>query len=84
MPGVVHIFWFLVIGAMAGWLSGILTKGSGFGIIGNATIGAVGAEIGGHILHFAGFPAEYGFMPFLFTSLVGALALLFIINLFRH
>jgi uncharacterized membrane protein YeaQ/YmgE (transglycosylase-associated protein family) len=84
MPSIVHIAWFLIIGAMAGWLAGILTKGSGFGIVGNVVIGATGALVGGHILHFAGFPTERGFIPSLFTSLVGALALLLIFNLLRR
>ena len=84
MPSLMNIVWFLIIGAMAGWLAGILTQGSGFGIIGNMVIGAIGGVIGGHILHFAGFPAEHGFIPSLFTALVGALALLFILNLLRR
>ncbi len=84
MPNLMNIAWFLIIGTMAGWLAGILTRGSGFGIIGNVIVGVVGAVIGGHILHFAGFPAEHGFIPSLFTSLIGALALLFLINLLRR
>jgi len=78
-----HVIWFLIIGGMAGWLAGILTKGGGFGIFGNVAIGVVGAIIGGHILHFLGVPAERGFVPSLFTAFVGALVLLFIINLIR-
>jgi uncharacterized membrane protein YeaQ/YmgE (transglycosylase-associated protein family) len=84
MPSLTHIVWFLIIGAMAGWLSGILTKGSGFGIIGNMLIGATGAFIGGHLLHFIGFAAGRGFIPSMLTSLVGALVLLFVIHLFRR
>ena len=81
MLSLTHIVWFLIIGTMAGWLAGILTKGSGFGIIGNVLIGATGAFIGGHILHFIGFAAGRGFIPSMLTALVGALALLFVIYL---
>ena len=49
-----NIVWFLIFGAPAGWLAGILTKGRGFGIPGNMIVGVVGAAIGGHIFQFTG------------------------------
>lgn len=79
----VNIVWFLVIGAMAGWLAGLLTKGKGFGVLGNIIIGVVGAVIGGHIVHFVGVSVGGGFVASLITALIGALVLLFIINLIR-
>ena len=82
-PALIHIVWFLVIGALAGWLAGILTKGRGFGILGNMIVGVVGAVIGGHIIHFIGVPSGHGFIGSLVTALVGALVLLFIINLIQ-
>jgi uncharacterized membrane protein YeaQ/YmgE (transglycosylase-associated protein family) len=33
----------IVIGAIAGWLAGVLVKGYGFGLIGNVVIGILGA-----------------------------------------
>ena len=82
-PALINIVWFLVIGALAGWLAGILTKGIGFGILGNMIVGVVGAVIGGHIEHIIGVPIGHGFIGSLVTALVGALVLLFIINLIR-
>ena len=78
-----HIVWFLVIGAVAGWLAGLLSKGKGFGIVGNVIVGVVGAVIGGHLFRFAGVSAGGGLVGSLVTALVGALVLLFIINLIR-
>lgn len=78
-----NIVWFLVIGAMAGWLAGLLTKGKGFGILGNIIVGVIGAVIGGHIFHFVGVSAGGGFWATLITALIGALVLLFLINLIR-
>ena len=37
----------IVIGAIAGWLAGLLVKGYGFGLIGNIVIGILGAGIAG-------------------------------------
>ncbi len=36
---------FLVIGAIAGWLAGIIMKSGGFGLVGNIIIGVIGAVI---------------------------------------
>ena len=38
------IVW-LVIGAIAGWLAGLIMKGYGFGLIGNIVVGIIGAVI---------------------------------------
>jgi uncharacterized membrane protein YeaQ/YmgE (transglycosylase-associated protein family) len=37
----------LIVGAVVGWLAGILVKGRGFGLLGNIVIGVIGAIIGG-------------------------------------
>ena len=38
---------FLLIGAVAGWLAGVIMKGGGFGLIGNIVVGVIGSLIGG-------------------------------------
>lgn len=40
------MIWFLFIGLIAGWLAGQLTKGTGFGLIGNLVVGVVGSYVG--------------------------------------
>ena len=37
---------FLAIGAVAGWLAGVIMKGGGFGLVGDIIIGIIGAVIG--------------------------------------
>lgn len=39
----------LVVGLIAGWLAGVVMKGSGFGCIGDIGVGIVGAFIGGFL-----------------------------------
>jgi uncharacterized membrane protein YeaQ/YmgE (transglycosylase-associated protein family) len=78
-----NLLWFLLVGAIAGWLAGLLVKGKGFGIFGNIGVGIVGAVIGGHILGWAGISFGRGFWPGVVTALIGALILLFVVNLFR-
>ena len=45
---------FLVIGALAGWLAGVIMKGRGFGIIGNIVVGILGSFVGGWLLPMVG------------------------------
>jgi len=45
----------LVIGAIAGWLAGLIMKGYGFGVLGNIVVGIVGAVIAGWLLPRIGF-----------------------------
>ena len=48
---------FLVIGALAGWLAGMLMKGGGFGLLGNIVVGIIGAVIGGFVFGLLGISA---------------------------
>jgi uncharacterized membrane protein YeaQ/YmgE (transglycosylase-associated protein family) len=73
---------FFAIGAIAGWLAGLIFKGGGFGLLWNIIIGIVGGVIGGWL-----------FGPFLFvlfgegivggivTAVAGAIILLWIASL---
>jgi uncharacterized membrane protein YeaQ/YmgE (transglycosylase-associated protein family) len=41
----------LVVGIIAGWLAGKVVRGNGFGLVGDAAIGIVGALVGDWLLH---------------------------------
>ena len=73
---------YLFIGAIAGWLAGLIMKGGGFGIAGNIIIGIIGAMIGGHIFSLAGISAG-GLIGSIFTATVGAILLIYIIRLIK-
>ena len=49
---------FLIIGAVAGWLAGVVMKGGGFGLLGDIVIGIIGAFIGGWLFGVLGISAE--------------------------
>ena len=44
-----NIVYFILIGAIAGWLSGKIIRGSGFGAMGNIIVGILGGIIGGWV-----------------------------------
>ncbi|MGA9851963.1 MAG: GlsB/YeaQ/YmgE family stress response membrane protein [Gammaproteobacteria bacterium] len=73
---------FLIIGAIAGWLAGLVVKGRGFGLLGDIVVGIVGAIIGGYLLAIIGFVA-WGLIGSLITAFIGAVVLLFIIKLIK-
>lgn len=76
------LFWFPIIGILAGWLAGKIMKGSGFGLLGDLVVGVVGAVIGGmifRILHIA----AWGLVGSLVTAVVGAVTLLYVIRLVK-
>ena len=70
----------LLIGAVAGWLAGLLAKGGGFGLVGNIVVGVVGAVVGGYVLGLLGF-AVTGILGAIISATLGALLLLFAFNL---
>lgn len=73
------IILFLIIGALAGWLAGKITKGKGFGFLGNLVVGIIGAVVGGFvfdILHISG----YGLIGSLVAAVVGAVILLWAVG----
>jgi len=69
---------FLAIGAIAGWLAGILMKGGGSGLLMNIVVGIVGAVVGGLVFGLLGISAG-GIIGSIVTATVGAVLLLFIV-----
>ena len=73
---------FLALGAVAGWLAGLIMKGGGFGLIVNIIVGIVGAIVGGWVFSFFGFEST-GLVGAMITAVVGAVILLAVIGLFK-
>jgi uncharacterized membrane protein YeaQ/YmgE (transglycosylase-associated protein family) len=74
----------LVVGALAGWIAGLIVKGYGFGLIGNIIVGIIGAVIAGWLLPRLGIVIGSGFVAALINAIIGAVILLVIIGLVRR
>jgi uncharacterized membrane protein YeaQ/YmgE (transglycosylase-associated protein family) len=74
----------LIIGAVAGWLAGLLVKGGGFGLIVDIIVGIVGAFIGGWLASTLGISIGGGLMGSIIIAVIGAVILLFVIRLFKR
>lgn len=69
----------LIIGAIAGWLAGLLTKGGGFGLVGNIVVGVIGAFLGTWLFDVLGVSVGGGkWVGPIVTSTVGAIVLLLV------
>jgi len=75
---------FIIVGAIAGWLAGMIVKGSGFGLIGDIIVGIVGAFIGGWLLGMLGIMIGGGIIGAIIDATIGAVVLLFIIRLIKR
>ena len=75
---------FLIIGAIAGWLAGLIMKGYGFGLVGNIIVGVIGAFIAGWLLPMVGLNIGGGIVAAIIDALIGAIILLFVIGLFKR
>ena len=77
------IIW-LIVGAIAGWLAGMVIKGGGFGLVGDIVVGIVGAVIAGWLLPLIGLYIGGGFIGAVINAFIGAVILLFIIRLIKR
>lgn len=73
---------FLAIGALAGWLAGVIMKGGGFGLIGDIVVGILGSFLGGWLLPKVGLTIGGDFGGFI-TAVIGAVILIFIVRLIK-
>ena len=73
----------VLIGAIAGWLAGLIMKGRGLGFIVNAMLGIAGAFVGYYLLGLINFSFGHGLIGAILTSTTGAVVLLFIVGVLR-
>jgi uncharacterized membrane protein YeaQ/YmgE (transglycosylase-associated protein family) len=74
----------LFIGAVAGWLAGVIVKGGGFGLVGNIIVGIIGSVVGGWLFANFNIYTGGGILGAIVGATVGAVVLLFLIRLVRR
>jgi uncharacterized membrane protein YeaQ/YmgE (transglycosylase-associated protein family) len=74
-----YLIWFLLVGLIAGWLAGKLTRGSGFGVVGDIVIGVIGAFVGGFLFRLLGLGAS-GLIGSIVVATVGAVVLVLVVR----
>ena len=72
----------LVVGALAGWLAGLVLRRRGFGLLGNLVVGVVGSFFGRWLVGVLGFGVR-STLASLIAAFIGAVVLLWILSFFR-
>lgn len=74
----------IVVGAIAGWLAGLVVRGFGFGLLGNIIVGILGAILGGWLFGAIGFSFMPGIVNTIITAFIGAVVLLLIVRVVKR
>lgn len=75
------ILWWIIVGLIAGWITGKIMKGSGYGALMDIVIGIIGAIIGGFLMRTFGFAGEGGMIYTIIVAVIGAVILTLIVRL---
>ena len=70
----------LVVGLIAGWAAGKVSRGHGFGLLGDLVVGLIGALVGG-LIAGAFIQGSVGFIGSIIVAFLGALILLGLVRL---
>ena len=73
-----NIIWWLIVGLIAGWLTGKIMGGPGHGFLMDIIIGLIGAFAGGFLMQLLGFSSAGGFFYTLLVAVIGAVILTWI------
>jgi uncharacterized membrane protein YeaQ/YmgE (transglycosylase-associated protein family) len=82
--GIESILVWLLVGAVAGWLAGLIVRGGGFGLLGNIVIGIIGAVVAGWLLPQLGVNLGSGILRAIINAAIGGVVVLVILSLIRR
>ena len=78
-----HILWWIIVGLIAGWATGKIMKGSGFGTLTDIVVGILGAMVGGFVMRFFGFAGRGGTLYTIGVAILGAVILTTVVRLLK-
>lgn len=75
------IIWWIIVGLIAGWLTGKIMSGGGYGPFMDIVIGILGALAGGFLMSHLGFAGSGGLIYTIIVAVIGAVILTLILRL---
>jgi len=75
------ILWWIIVGIIAGWITGKIMSGGGYGVFMDMVIGLIGAIIGGFIMRSLGHAGSGGFIYTIVVAVGGAVLLTLLLRL---
>lgn len=76
-----HFLWWILVGLVAGWATGKIMRGSGYGAFVDILIGIAGAIVGGWIMRAFGFQGQGGTIYTILVAIGGAVVLTWLYRL---
>jgi uncharacterized membrane protein YeaQ/YmgE (transglycosylase-associated protein family) len=77
------LIWVIIVGLIAGWATGKIMKGSGYGPLMDIILGMVGGIVGGWIMRMLGFYTSGGLIPSILIAILGAVVLVSIVRMLK-
>jgi uncharacterized membrane protein YeaQ/YmgE (transglycosylase-associated protein family) len=84
LEAAMHLIGFLILGAIVGWLAGLIMKGSGFGLIWDIVLGVLGAFLGGFLFSLIFGTQPSGLVIDFIVALIGACILVGVVHLIKR
>lgn len=78
------LLYIIIVGLVAGWATGKIMKGSGYGPIVDILLGIAGAIIGSRLLGLFGIYTSGGLIPSILVAILGAVVLVLIVRLIKR
>ena len=78
------LLWTILVGLIAGWATGHIMKGAGYGVLMDIVIGILGSVIGGWLLGFLGIHAGGGFIARILVAILGAVVLVAVVRALKR
>jgi uncharacterized membrane protein YeaQ/YmgE (transglycosylase-associated protein family) len=75
------VLWWIIVGLIAGWATGKIMRGSGYGMLMDIVIGIIGAIVGGWIMQELGFAGQGGMIYTILVAIGGAIVLTLLFRL---
>lgn len=78
------LLWTILVGLIAGWITGHIMKGSGYGVLMDIVIGILGGVIGGWLLGIIGLYPGGGLIARILVAILGAVILVALVRTLRR
>jgi uncharacterized membrane protein YeaQ/YmgE (transglycosylase-associated protein family) len=78
------ILYIILVGLIAGWATGKIMKGSGYGVLTDILLGIAGAIIGSRLLGLLDIYSSGGIIPNILIAIVGAVFLVALVRMLRR
>ncbi len=78
-----YVVWWIIVGLVAGWATGKIMRGAGYGVLTDIGLGIVGAVVGGTLMRFLGVYPSGGLISAILVAILGAVVVVVVVRLLR-